>query len=59
MKQSIQDGPGKICGIQSLKFEVKWSVKINRIISSFLKGCTPQILLGPFLNTLSQMTLLI
>ena len=26
----------------------------DHIILNFLKGCLPQILLGPFLNTLSQ-----
>ena len=35
----FKNGPSKICGRQPLKK---------------LKGCLPQILLGPFLNTLSQ-----
>lgn len=34
-----------------------WSVKIDHVISNFLKKCLPQILQGPFLNTLSHMTL--
>ena len=35
----FKNGPSKICGRQPL---------------SFFKGCLPQILLGPFLNTLSH-----
>ena len=40
--------PSKICGRQPLK-------KLNGYAFKFLKGCIPQILLGPLANTLSQM----
>ena len=40
MGQSIQNGPNKIC-------ERPYPLKI-------FKGCLPQILHGPFLNTLSH-----
>ena len=42
----FKNGPSKICGRQPLKNPFK-----------FFKGCLPQILLGPFLNTLSQISL--
>ena len=29
----------------------------DHVLSNFLKGCLPEILLGPLLNTLSQITL--
>ena len=41
----FKNGPSKICGIQlSRPHHLK-----------FFKGCCPQILLGPFLNTLIHM----
>ena len=40
----FKNGPSKICGRQPLKK-----------LKGFFKGCLPQILLGPFLNTLSQL----
>ena len=36
-------------------FEVIWSAYADYITSNFFKGCPPQILLGPFLNTLTCM----
>ena len=43
----FKNGPSKICGRQSLK-------NLNRPYPlKFFKGCLPQILLGPVLNTLS------
>ena len=41
-EKSIQNGPGEICGRQQ----------------TFKLGCLQQILLGPFLNTLSHLQLL-
>ena len=40
----FKNGPSKICGGQSLKAYI-------------FKGCLPQILLGPFLNTLPNHSL--
>ena len=45
----------KICGRQPLK-NLKGYCLLNHIPSLFFKGCLPQILFSPFLNTLSQMT---
>ena len=45
MDKVFKNGPSKICGIQPLK---------SYPFKSF-KGCLPQILLGPFMNTLSHM----
>ena len=36
------------------KIELIWSAESNQISSHFFKVCPPQILLGPFLNTLTQ-----
>ena len=48
--QVLKNGRTKICGKQPLKI---WSD--NRpYYFNFFKGCLPQILLGPFWNTLSQ-----
>ena len=44
----FKNEPSKICERQPLK-DLKESFK-------FFKGCLPQILLGPFLNTLSYLT---
>ena len=43
----FKNGPSKICGKQRLKY------------MKFLKGCLPQILLGPFLNTLSHLCFIV
>ena len=52
MGQSIQNEPSKIYGRQPLKnLRRPYHFKI-------FKGCLPQILLGPFLNTLTNITLL-
>ena len=40
-----------------IKFQENQLIILNYIIkSSIIKGCLPQILLGPFLNTLSHVT---
>ena len=44
----FKNGPSKIYARQSLK-------NLKGFDFKFLKGCLLQILLGPFLNTLSQM----
>ena len=41
----FKNGPSKICGRQS-----KQTISLQ-----FFKGCVPQILLAPFLNTLTQL----
>ena len=46
----FKNGPSKICGRQPLKH--------LSLPFKFFKGSLSQILLGPFLNTLSQMVLL-
>ena len=38
------------------KVEVIWSASSRPYHFKSFKGCLPQILLGPFLNTFSQMT---
>ena len=47
-------GPSKICGRQPLK-NLKVYGLLEQYHFKFLKDCLPQFLLGPFLNTLSQM----
>ena len=47
----FKNGPSKICGRQPLKNMKSYHYK-------FFKGCLPQILLGPFLNALTQMFLI-
>ena len=37
-----------------IKFEAVWSALDIPYLFKFFKGCLPQILLGPFLNTLPQ-----
>ena len=52
----FKNGPSKICGMQPLKM-LKWYGLLKRIISlhfKLFKACIPQILLGQFLNNLSQ-----
>ena len=53
--KGFKNGPSKICGRHSKKFEGIWSAADQ--IFKFLKGCLPQLLLGPLLNTLSHMFL--
>ena len=50
MKQSIQKWTklGKICGRAPLKNLKRYG------LLKFFKGCLPQILIGSFMNTLSQ-----
>ena len=36
---------------------IKWDKVLKSGLSKFFKGCLPRNLLGPLLNTLSQMTL--
>ena len=51
----FKNGPSKICGRQSLK-NLKWCDLLKQTNHfKFFKCCVPQILLGPFLNTLTQM----
>ena len=47
MDQGIQHGPNKTCGRQPLKTKLTISLQI-------FKGCLPQILFDPFLNTLTH-----
>ena len=49
----FKNGPSEICGRQPLE-----NLKGYGLLK-FFKGCLPQILLGPFLNTLSQMQITI
>ena len=49
--------PSKICGRQPLRNLKGYGLpKADYNPFKFFKGCLPQILLGPFLNTLSQMS---
>ena len=48
----FKNGPSNICGRQPLK-KLKW----RPYSSKFFKGCLPQILLGPFLITLTHLLL--
>ena len=50
----FKNGPIKICGTQPLK-----NLRDMVCLSRFFKGCLPQILLDPFLNTLSHMIVLL
>ena len=54
----FKNGPSKVCGRQPSK-KVKWYglFLTHRINSNNFEGCLPQILLGPFLNTLSHIHL--
>ena len=50
----FKSGPSKICRRQPLK-NLKDMVCLSRpYLFKFFKGCLPQILLGPLLNTLSH-----
>ena len=48
MEQIFKNGPSKTCGRQPLK-----NLKEYGLLKQSFKGCLPQILLDPFLNTLS------
>ena len=48
MGQIFKSGPNKICERQRLK-------KLKGYLFKFLKGCLPQILLGPLLNIWTYM----
>ena len=49
------NGPSKICGRQPVK-NLKWYGLLRKTISlQVFKGYSPQILFGPFLNTLTQL----
>ena len=48
MEQIFKNGPSKTCGRQPLK-----NLKEYGLFKQSFKGCLPQILLDPFLNTLS------
>ena len=53
-RKVFKNRPSKICGNQPLK-NLKWyGLPKQTYHSRFFKGCLPQILLGPFLNTLSH-----
>ena len=55
VKNYSQYGHSKICGRQPLKI-LKGMICFKQIIPfKFFKSCLPQILLGPFLNTLSYL----
>ena len=54
--KGFKNGPSKICGGCPFKiFEGVWSALSRPYHFKYFKGCPPQILLGPCLNTLSQM----
>ena len=54
--KEFKNGPSKICGRQPLKI---WKIWYEQTISlQFFKDCVLQNLLGPFLNTLSQMLII-
>ena len=48
----FKSGPSKICGRQPLKNLKGYMVCLSKLYPfKFVKGCVPQILLGPLLNT--------
>ena len=48
----FKNGPSNTCGRQPFKkFEVMWSA----IQTKFFKGCLPKISLGPFLNDVTHL----
>ena len=54
----LQNGPSKICGRQPLKNLKGFGLlQVDHTPLNFVKGCLPQMLLGPYLNTLSHMIL--
>ena len=50
----FKNGPNKICRRQLLRNLKGYGLLKQTISFQIFKGCLPQILLGPFLNTLSQ-----
>ena len=50
----FKNGPSKICGRQHLKNSKGYGLLKRPYVFKFFKGCLHQILLGPLLNTLSQ-----
>ena len=52
----FKNGPSKICGRQPLKKLKGYGLRKQNVPLKFFKICLPQILLGPFLNTLSQIS---
>ena len=57
MRQIYKNRPSKICGTQHLKC-LKWYGLLKHNISlQVFKGCIPQFLLDPFLNTLFKIFL--
>ena len=53
----FKNGPRKICGWQPLKIFKEYGLLSRPYSFKAFKGCLPQILLGPFLNTFSHMFL--
>ena len=53
----FKDRPSKTCGRQPLKNLMGYGVFKQTISLQIFKGCLPQKLLGPFLNTLSHLKL--
>ena len=52
----FKNGPSKICGRPPLKNLMRYGLpKADHTTFKFFKGCLPQILLGPFMNTSSQL----
>ena len=55
MRQSIQEWTKqKLWKTAFKKFDGIWSALSRPYSFKFFKGCLPQILLGPFLNTLTH-----
>ena len=54
----FENGQSKICGRQPLKDLKGYRLLQQTISFQLFKGCLPQNLLGPFLNTLSHPYLL-
>ena len=48
----FKNGPSKICGWQPFKILKGYGLFKQTISHKFFKVCLPQVLLGPFLNTL-------
>ena len=53
----FKNGPSKICGRQPLKYLKGYGMLQQTISLQIFKGCFPQIILGPFLNTFSHLWL--
>ena len=51
----FKNGPNKVCRRQSLKNLKGYGLLKQTISLQFFKGCLQQVLLGPFLNTLSHL----